>query len=1404
MSRLSWLRNQMSRTVSRASIRRRPPARFRPRLDGLEDRLAPAVHLWDGTVSTLWSDPANWRIGGAPVAGEDDHIILQFPSDAHNFATRDDIPGLAVNSIQFYGSGYVVEGPFGLFGNTLRLNNNSDPYEPPIYDEAGGNRFNSFHLQIELTGNFGNDPIVVTQGTLSINCPIIGAGILTKYGDGTLALNSGSSAYGTVLHQGTIAIGDDHALGYHEVYLNAFTRITAINGAHEIPNPIVFNAPPAHPEQPIYFGGSNKITITGDISGHGSLWTSDSGGLTLGTDADCSYDGNTVIDTGRLTLSHDDQLPPTSDVYVYTGGYPGGHLSRGTLDINGHTTHIGSLYGDGDIALRGAILTITVDHQTTFGGFFGPEGDTGGIAVALKPYQLQPRPFDGDMRMYPDGFGFGLTLTGTGTFVGPTYLVGAIHLVVGSSTALSPYTAVFVDRLSSFDTAGANFAIGSLSGDGTVALRGGTLTVGANGADSTFSGGFYNGNLIKTGGGTFTLTGPKLTGSELGTVAVNQGTLELDEISSQDVLYTPNEFLGDSRVIVASGARLDVKCNVVRVGSLESAAGAAVGLDGILITGGNNRSTTFGGVISGLGSLLKDGFGTFTLTSVNTYTGPTAIAAGTLRLGVDQAVPSGLFLSIGPSATFDLAGHTESLSVLANDGFVTLGSGDLYLAGNTTSIYHGVISGAGRVIESGPGLVAFDGDNTYTGLTAVAVGDLAVNGCQPNSPVSVGILSSLRGNGTVGSIFNVGDIDPGAAADFGNGTGTLTSAGTVTFVVGSTFTVRLDGTGAGSFDQLHVTQRADLTGAPTLRVSLGFTPIFGDSFDILSAADGVAGTFAGLPNGAVLVLGGTRLRISYSATAVTLTCVSGATQFGVSAPAHAVAGVAQEVTVSALDIFGNLVPDYASTVHFTSADPQVNLPADYTFSPADGGVHVFSVTWKTAGPQTLAVTAAGGLSGSSPEVSVAPADASVLLVNGVPSAVLGRIAQSFQVTAFDPFGNVATGYLGVVHFSSTDTAATLPTDYAFTAADAGSHAFSATFRSYGSQSVTATDTANATITGTETGIFVVQPTAAISGPSGGVRGQRLTFVLGAAEPLLAAGSAFSFAIDWDGNGTVDQSVSGPDGTSVSHVYTATGSYTIRLTATDPFGNVSSAIFQAETIQAVAVQVDPTDPSRTALAVGGTTGNDAITLAPVDAAGTITVSINGALQGNYSPTGRVVVFGQAGNDTINLNAVRIDHTTVSISVPAVVFGDDGNDTIDAGGSAANNVLLGGAGNDVIYGGGGRDILIGGLGADLLHGGGGDDVLIGGTTDFDGAVVPLCRLMSEWGRIDADYGTRIGHLTGNLPDGLNAGQLLTANTVHDDGMSDTLYGDNGQDWFLYSLAGPDKLKDRTSGEIATLLG
>jgi hypothetical protein len=334
----------------------------------------------------------------------------------------------------------------------------------------------------------------------------------------------------------------------------------------------------------------------------------------------------------------------------------------------------------------------------------------------------------------------------------------------------------------------------------------------------------------------------------------------------------------------------------------------------------------------------------------------------------------------------------------------------------------------------------------------------------------------------------------------------------------------------------------------------------------------------------------------------------------------------------------------------------------------------------------------------------------------------------------------------------------------------------------------------------------VAPTAGVSGPSNGVPGQPRTFTFTASDPDPADQAAgFVYHITW-GDGTtqtIARTAGNGSGVALDHIYTAPGKYTVKVTATEDGGHTSAVATTALTVQEVQLQGGT-------LAVGGTTGNDTIILSPADATGDIKVKVNGTSLGKFKPTDHILVYGQSGNDTIQLKSATIGGKTYYLTVPALLYGGGaGSDTLDARGSTANNVLTGGGGQNTLYGGRGRDLLIAGLGASLLHAGSGDDILIGGRTDYDltsgvmtydQKLAALEAVMAEWGSADS-YTTRVHDLrTGG---GSNGSSLLNTSTVHDNGQVDTLTGTTGSavDWFLAGLT--DVLKNKRSGEVRTTI-
>ena len=194
------------------------------------------------------------------------------------------------------------------------------------------------------------------------------------------------------------------------------------------------------------------------------------------------------------------------------------------------------------------------------------------------------------------------------------------------------------------------------------------------------------------------------------------------------------------------------------------------------------------------------------------------------------------------------------------------------------------------------------------------------------------------------------------------------------------------------------------------------------------------------------------------------------------------AGKSFSLTVTAQKSGGGTDTGYTGTIEFSSTDVQAGLPAEFQFASGDLGTFTFTVTLKTAGTQSITAMdlSTPAITGTLSGITVSPAAASQFTISGLSSSETAGVAQTFAVTAFDPYGNVATGYTGTVQFSSSDSAASLPANYPFTSANKGTNSFTLTFETPGTQSLTVTDTASH-ITATQTGIVVAPaPTSLVA------------------------------------------------------------------------------------------------------------------------------------------------------------------------------------------------------------------------------------------------------------------------------------------------------------------------------------
>src|SRR5262249_5048889 len=158
---------------------------------------------------------------------------------------------------------------------------------------------------------------------------------------------------------------------------------------------------------------------------------------------------------------------------------------------------------------------------------------------------------------------------------------------------------------------------------------------------------------------------------------------------------------------------------------------------------------------------------------------------------------------------------------------------------------------------------------------------------------------------------------------------------------------------------------------------------------------------------------------------------------------------------------------------------------------------------------------------------------------------------------------------------------------------------------------------------------------------------------------------------------------------------------------------------------------------TTLVIGGTESSDTINIHP-GSGSSIQVTLNGSSIGPFSPVRRIIAYGQAGDDNIQVAG--------AIRQQVWLYGDAGNDRLNAGNGGS--LLSGGDGNDELLGGSGRDVMIGGEGADQLIGNSNDDILVAGyTTKDDRAIADheafWCAVLREWNSCNS-FATRVRNL------------------------------------------------------------
>ena len=390
------------------------------------------------------------------------------------------------------------------------------------------------------------------------------------------------------------------------------------------------------------------------------------------------------------------------------------------------------------------------------------------------------------------------------------------------------------------------------SGSGGVTMANGFSDIGSN-PDATR---FFALVIDSTGGNTTISGGSTYTGG----TTLTQGNLLLGHDTA---LGTGSLALNGGKISSNAGAR-DPANNTTIGGNVTLGDAVNTGrltFAGTIGLGGDTRTLTtesdvvFSNTVSN-GGITKAGTGQLTLTggSANTYSGTTTVNDGTLVLAktagvnaiaggltigdgtnsdkvslgasdqiADTAVVNMIGTTMGQRGNFELLGFNETIGGLSGGGQVQNASSTadsvltLNVANATTQTSSAVLRNTGgsttgslSIVKTGGGTQILGGNMTYTGVTSINEGTLAVTGSLLNSgTVLVNNGGSLSGSGSVGAVT----LASGSILRPGNSPGTLTADSSI-WQGGSTYSWEIDnatGLAGTNWDVFSVTGALDMS-----------------------------------------------------------------------------------------------------------------------------------------------------------------------------------------------------------------------------------------------------------------------------------------------------------------------------------------------------------------------------------------------------------------------------------------------------------------------------------------------------------------------------------------------------------------------------------------------------------------